>query len=129
MGKTEILNAKIAATKLGEAHGCLTADLMIEGEGWSCAFGGYCLDHWFLDIGEHSSPDGYGVIIELMKALEVNSWEELNGMYVRVEIEGWGGKILRIGHLMKDRWFSFKEYFENVNAKNTGPNDSGERNV
>ena len=119
MNKTEIINGKITSTKLGEEHGCLTASLMIEGNGWCCGFGGYCLDHWFADVGEHRSSDGYGAIIELMKVLGVDSWEELNGKYVRVEIEGWGGKILRIGHLMKDKWFSFKDYFDTVNALNT----------
>ncbi len=118
MNKTEILNAKISSTKLGEEHGCLTAMLYLDGEGWGCGFGGYCLDHWCAKPGEHSSSDGYGAIIELMKTLEVESWEELNGKYVRVEIEGWGGKILRIGHLMKDKWFSFKEYFDAVKENN-----------
>lgn len=45
MNMTEILNAKITSTKLGEKYGCLTADLFVEGEGWACAFGGYCLDY------------------------------------------------------------------------------------
>jgi hypothetical protein len=49
-----------------------------------------------------------------MKTLEVESWEDLKGQYVRVEFEDRGGKILRIGHLMKDKWFSFKEYFKIV---------------
>lgn len=49
-----------------------------------------------------------------MKTLEVESWEELKGQYVRVEFEDGGGKILRIGHLMKNKWFSFKEYFKIV---------------
>lgn len=114
MNKTEILNAKITSTKLGEDHGCLTANLFVEGGGWACTFGGYCLDHWFAEAGGHSSSDGYGAIIELMKTLEVESWEELKGKYVRVEIEGWGGHIIRIGHLMKDKWFSFKDYFDKV---------------
>ena len=118
MDKTEILNAKITRTKLGEEHGCLTTYLLVEGEGWSCTFGGYCLDHWFAETGEHHSSDGYGAIIELMKTLEVESWEELKNKYVRVEIEGWGGNILRIGHLMKDKWFSFKDYFDEVKALN-----------
>ena len=118
MNMTEILNAKITSTKLGEEHGCLTADLFVEGEGWACAFGGYCLDHWFEEVGEYSSSDGYGAIIELMKTLEVESWEELKGKYVRVEIEKWGGKIIKIGHLMKDKWFSFKDYFEQVKEIN-----------
>lgn len=118
---TEILNGKITSTRLGEEHGCLSASLTIEGAGWGCGFGGYCLDHWCAKAGEHSSSDGYGAIIELMKTLEVDSWEDLKGQYVRVESEGWGGKILRIGHLMKDKWFSFKEYFKIVkmNQHNT----------
>lgn len=115
---TEILNAKITNTKLGEDHGCFTADLYIEGDGWGCAFGGYCLDHWYSDVGKHHSPDGYGAIIELMKTLEVESWEELNGKYVRVEIEGWGGNIIKIGHLLKNKWFSWKDYFEEVKKGN-----------
>lgn len=114
MSKTEILNARIKSTKLGKEYDCLTADLTIEGDGWVCVFGGYCLDRW----SGYSCSDGYGAIIELMKTLEVESWEELNGKYVRVEIEGWGGKILRIGHLMKDKWFSFKEYFDAVKENN-----------
>lgn len=114
MNKTEMLNAKITNTKLGEEHGCLTADLTIEGSGWGCGFGGYCLDYWFAETGERRSSDGYGAIIELMKTLGVDSWESLKGQYVRVEIEGWDGKILRVGHFMKDKWFSFKDYFEQV---------------
>ena len=78
---TEILNAKIISTKLGQDHGCLTADLTIEGDGWGCGFGGYCLDHWCADIGKHSSTDGYGAIIELMKTLEVESWEDIKGNF------------------------------------------------
>lgn len=114
MRENEILNAKITSTKLGEEHGYLTAELFVEGEGWACAFGGYCLDHWFAEVGEHFSFDGYGAIIELMKTLEVESWEELKGKYVCVEIENWGGKIVKIGHFMKNKWFSFKDYFEKV---------------
>lgn len=117
-----IENAKITATKLGEEHGCLTADIVVEGAGWGCSFGGYCLDHWFAEVGEHSSKDGYGAIIELMKTLEVESWEDLKDQYVRVETEGWGGKILRVGHLMKNKWFSFKEYFDAVKEKKNGQN-------
>lgn len=115
---TEILNAKITNTKLGEDHGCLTANLFLEGDGWGCTFGGYCLDHWFSDVGKYNSSDGYGAIIELMKTLEVESWEKLNGKYVRVEIEGWGGNIIKIGHLLKNKWFSWKDYFEEAKKGN-----------
>ena len=116
--ETEILNAKITDTKLGEEHGCLTAKLFLEGDGWGCGFGGYCLDYWFArpgrKAGEYKSSDGYGAIIELMKALGVDSWERLKGQLVRVETQGWGGHIVRIGHIMKDQWFSFQTYYEAV---------------
>ena len=111
---TEILNAKITHTRLGEDHGCLTAYITIEGDGWGCAPGGYCLDHWFCKPGEYYSSDGYGAIIELMKTFEVECWEDLVGQYCRVECEGWGYRINKIGHLMKDKWFSWPEYFKQV---------------
>lgn len=110
----EVLNAKITSTKLGEEHGCLTAEIFLEGDSWGCAFGGYCLDKWFASVGNYTSRDGYGAIVELMKTLNVTSWEELTGKYVRVEFSGLGSPVVRIGHLMKDKWFSFKEYFETV---------------
>lgn len=53
-----------------------------------------------------------------MKTLEVESWEELKGKYVRVKIEGWGGKIIKIGHLFKNKWFSWNDYFEEVKKVN-----------
>lgn len=53
-----------------------------------------------------------------MKTLEVDSWEQLKGQYVRVEFEGkWGGRALRIGHLTKNKWFSYDEYFAEVHRK------------
>lgn len=113
----KIENAKIADTKLGEDHGCLTANIFLERDGWGCFFGGYCLDHWCAKAGEHHSSDGYGAIIELMKTLEVESWEELKGQYVRVESEDWGGRIIRVGHLLKNQWFSFDEYFAKVKGE------------
>ena len=114
---TEILNAQITSTKLGEDHGCLTANIVLEGSAWGCTFGGYCLDKWFSSVGDYYSSDGYGAIIELMKTLEVESWEQLKGQYVRVETTGWGGNVTKIGHLMKNKWFSFKDYFDEVHEK------------
>lgn len=112
-----IYNAKITNTRLGEEHGCFTIELFLEGEGWVCRYGGYCLDHWFAGVGEHESTDGYGAIIELMKTFDVESWEEVKGQYVRVEIEHWGEHITKIGHLIKDKWFSFEEYFREARNK------------
>lgn len=111
--RNEMLNDKITETKLGEDHGCLTAYICVEGDGWGGGMGGHCLDHWHRDVGYYDSPDGYGAIIELMKTLEVDKWEDLKGKYVRVHVDE-HNTIDRIGHLMKNKWFSFKEYFEKV---------------
>ena len=109
-----IFNAQITSTWLGKIHGCLTAELFVECANGAWRFGGYCLDNWYASTGEHDSNDGYGAIIELMKTLEVSSWEELKDRYVRVETDEWGDKVLKIGHIIKNQWFSFEEYFEKV---------------
>lgn len=114
----EIRNAMITDTKLGEEHGCLTAQVFVEGDGWGCAFGGYSLDHWDRKPGSYSSADGYGAIVELMKTLDVDRWEDLKGKCVRVHFEG--NQIVEIGHLLKKQWFSFKEYFRAVAEAHNG---------
>ena len=47
--------------------------------------------------------------MELLSTLEVNQWEELEGQYIRVKTEK--QKIVAVGHLIKDKWFSFEEFF------------------
>lgn len=108
----DILNAQITSTELGEYHGCLTVHLIVEGNGWGCGYGGYVLDRWCAEPGRYESRDGYGAIIELMKTVGVESWEELKGKYIRVKLNEPFGRVIAIGNLLKDKWFSFKEYFE-----------------
>lgn len=105
----KIENGVITETRLGEDHGCLTFYLVIEGDGWGCGFGGYVLAHW----GPSGKPTrGAGAIAETLKTVGVDRWEDLPGTNVRVETEGWGGKITAIGHIYKNQWFSLKDYFE-----------------
>jgi hypothetical protein len=47
----------------------------------------------------------------------VDSWEELKGKYIRVEVDGWGSGINTIGNLMKDEWFNLKEFFSEKPGK------------
>lgn len=103
-----IENGKITSTYLGEEHGCLTANLVIEGDGWGCGFGGYVLASW---LGNPKANNGAGAIVALLRALDLEQWEQLPNTYVRVQFEGEGGKILSIGHVIKNQWFSFKDYF------------------
>lgn len=109
MNGFKIENGRITTTRLGEEHGCLTAMVYIEGNGWGCGYGGYALGHF---CGDKKPTYGAGAISALLRTLELDCWEQLVGTYVRVRIdESIGGKIEAIGHIYKDHWFSYEEYF------------------
>lgn len=118
----KVENAQIKSTYLGgwdkHHNGILNYWLMIDGNGWSCGFGGYGLDG---DSGFCSRA-----IHDVLKILEVSSWEELPNQYIRVKTEGLGGKILAIGHIIKDQWFSLIELQQELkNVRNQSPGESG----
>jgi hypothetical protein len=58
------------------------------------------------------SAYGMEFISRIISTLEVASWEKLPGTVCRVEHEGWDGKIIRIGHFMKDKWFDPRDLKE-----------------
>ena len=98
----EIENCKIRGTNLGlENHNIMSLDLHLEGDGWGVSFGGYRMDGAY----------GMACLRELLETLEVGKYEDLKGMYVRCVNTGLGGRCLAIGHLLKDRWFSFGAFF------------------
>lgn len=98
----EIENCKIRNTNLGlENHNIMSLDLHLEGDGWGVSFGGYRMDGAY----------GMACLKELLETLEVGKYEDLKGMYVRCVNTGLGGRCLAIGHLLKDRWFSFGAFF------------------
>ena len=39
----------------------------------------------------------------------VEKWEDLVGKYIRVESEGLGGGIVKIGNIIENKWFDPKE--------------------
>lgn len=103
---TQINNAKITSTSLGiESHGIMTSYLTLEWEGGGVNFGGYVL----------GGQGGIDYIEELLNVVGVDNWEKLKGQYVRVETGGWGTKASRIGNLLKDKWLSNEEFFEEYN--------------
>ena len=110
---TTIENGKITGTMLGtEDHGILTFYLHVEFENGGCAFGGYSLDGYDKQTKKRVATGcGLQAIAEVMKCAGVSKWEDLKGTYIRCEHEGWGGKIVRIGNLIKDQWFSLEEFF------------------
>lgn len=100
---TEIINARIESTMLGiEDHGILTCFLTLEWDDTSVqGFGGY-------DLRGPKSAARW--ITGILEALDIDRWEDLPGKYVRMERESsHNGKILRIGHLTKNKWFNAVE--------------------
>lgn len=60
----KIENAKITNISLTMAdHGCLTFWIAVEGAGWGCSIGGYCIGKDCLGANEFS---GYGPGLEAM---------------------------------------------------------------
>ena len=109
----EILNAKITGTKLTmEDHGCLSFWIFLEGSGWGVGYGGYCIGHGYQGADEFIAVNGDGLeaMMRIMDVVGVDTWEDLNGKFVRVKTDG--RKVDIIGNIMKDKWFNIKEFFE-----------------
>lgn len=107
---TEIVNAQIKRTMLGfEDHGIFTAFLFVEWPGSGCGFGGY---HLGKDVPDQQSGYGAAFIQRVLKTVGVEKWEDLQGKFIRIESEGLGGGIRRIGHIIEDKWFDPKELAE-----------------
>jgi hypothetical protein len=109
MNKGEIVNAKISSTTLGyEDRGILTCYLGLDYVSGSQLFGGYVLDTPIKVDGVFSHREGtaYGMIFiqKILETLEVDSWEKLKGIVLRVKCDH--NKVYAIGHFMKDKWFS-----------------------
>jgi hypothetical protein len=110
-------NAIIESTFLGiNDHGIFDAWLHTSGDGWGCGFGGYSLDGPITVKGKFSHrEDTHGLVGEyvrqVLETVGVDSWEKLKGQHIRVVTEGLGGGIVAIGNLIKDKWFTPKEWF------------------
>jgi len=111
----KIENAKIVSADLSmEDLGVFTFDLVLEGYGWGCNFGGYVLGKGYVGASDDDF-EGYAagteVIMRIMNVVGATRFSELKGKYVRVRHEGWGKEILAIGNIIEDKWFSYKEFF------------------
>lgn len=110
----EIINAKIKNTTLGyEDHGILTFGLGLDlAGGMFTTFGGYGLDTYD-KVSKKRICYAYGMqlIVEIMKTVGVEKWEDLTGKYIRVVDEGYNTPIRKIGNLMEDKWFDINEFY------------------
>lgn len=102
---TKTVNAKIThATLQGECN-YFTAYIHFE----SYEFDINSLDCWCVEINENNTTYQHNAISKLMQILEIGAWEELKGKYVRIEVEEiQHGKVIKIGHTIKDQWFKIE---------------------
>ena len=119
----EIKNAKISSATITMAdHGCLTFWVYLDGAGWGCGFGGYCIGKGYLGADEDDftaeSGDGLVAMMRIMDAVGVEKWEDLQGKYVRCKVKDLGDTVDEIGHIMHDKWFNIREFFAERKTKN-----------
>ena len=109
-----IENAKITNADLTmEDHGCLVLWLTLEGLGWGCAFGGRVLGKGYVGAKEfEGSEKGIVEIMRIMDVVGVSRFSDLKGKIIRVELEHRVGTIDKIGNVIEDKWFSYKEFYD-----------------
>ena len=107
----EIRNAQIKGAELTmENHGCISFDVVVEGAGWGCVFGGYSLGHGYLGAKEFS---GYGPGMESI--VGVTKLSDLEGRYIRTAVAE-DRRLKIIGNIINDKWFDIESFFKDVQA-------------
>lgn len=109
----KIENAKITNADLSmEDHGCLTFDMGLDGGGWGCNYGGYCLGHGYLGAKKFDgSSKGLEYIMRIMDTVGVSRMSDLKGKYIRVATKGLGDAVKIIGNIIDDKWFDPEKFF------------------
>jgi hypothetical protein len=93
-------NAKITDVKFTYEFNILTFYLTLESNPWTQVYGGYSIalmNLQWLDF--------------LMKTFKVNELNQLINMNCRVKRDA-DDKIIAIGHIIEDMWFSFSEFMK-----------------
>lgn len=107
----EIKNAQIKNTSLGTSnHSIFTFTLTLE------ISGGFCVNYGLIALDDYSkiedkrigSSIGMQCIMDIMKVVGVENWEELKGKYIRIVENGLGRPINVIGNLMDDIFYDIK---------------------
>lgn len=96
-------------------HGCLTLDLVLNGNGWGCVFGGCCLGKGYVGADDDyfkGSAKGEEAIMRIMDTVGVGDLLEMEGRFIRVATKGWGSTLKIIGNIVKDKWFDYESCFK-----------------
>lgn len=109
-----ILNAIIKETKLGYDYPIFTFNLVLEvQDGTGVVFGGYALDEYIKNRNKRViQPKGAEAIQRILEVVDVDTWEDLKGKYIRIESNGIGSTLTKIGNIMKDEWVDFSTFFK-----------------
>ena len=112
----EIKNAKISSTMLGrEDHGIMTFMIYIDACGFSCGIGGYCLDEFSSATQTRVfRAESMEAISKILEVVGVDKWEDLPGKYIRIEYNGLGSTVTKIGNIIEEKWFDLKEFFGKI---------------
>lgn len=110
----EIENAKITNADLSmEDHGCLCLRLTLEGQGWGCCFGGRVIGKGYINAKEFKGyAKGSEEIMRIMDTVGVDKFSDLKNKYVRVELNGWGSTVSKIGNIIENKWFDYNEFYK-----------------
>lgn len=120
----KIENAIIKKVDISMAdHGCITLSVELNGNGWGCIFGGYCLGHGYLGAKKFDgSAKGLESIARIMDVVGVSYFNDMKGKYIRVATKGLGSTVKIIGNVIKDQWFDIESFFNDVNNGNNSQN-------
>lgn len=110
-------NAKITNVELSMSdYGCLTLDIVLDGGGWGCVYGGYCLGKGYLGAKPDffkGSAQGMESIMRIMDTVGVEKLSHLKGKYVRAATKGYGATTIKIiGNIISDKWFDYGTFFD-----------------
>lgn len=110
---TTIENAKIISVDLSmEDHGVLTLRLVLKGAGWGTVLGGYVMGKGYVGADEFTgSAKGIEEIMRIMDTVGVSSFNDMEGKYVRVVLGSCGDTITKIGNIIENKWFDYKEFY------------------
>lgn len=111
----DIKNAIIESTMLGKTRGIMTFIIYIKfDKSIKCGVGLYALDEYDKKLDKRvCNASSMEVISDILDVVGVKQWEDLPGKYIRIEDNGWGSSITKIGNIIEDKWIDFKEFFEN----------------
>jgi hypothetical protein len=109
----EIKNARIESADLCiEDHGFFCVELLLRGDGWSVGFGNVAIGRVLSGKkGFEGTSKGIEEIMSIMSVVGVDKFSDLKGKYVRIELNGLGYPVKKIGNIIEDKWFDYEEFY------------------